>query len=99
MTGTFESVTFLPGYPRELTFVGDYAVIGVSKPRHEKTFIGLPLDEELSRRNATAQCGHFVVDLSGVNRPKALGFQTDEIRHNGWFTNQRLVQQWRGVDK
>ncbi|MBC8112970.1 MAG: TIGR03032 family protein, partial [Candidatus Saccharimonas sp.] len=105
-TGKFESVAFLPGYPRGLTFVGDYAVIGVSKPRHEKTFTGLPLDEELSRRNASAQCGLFVIDLRsgdtvhwlraegaiaelydvlvlpGVRRPKALGFQTDEIRHN-----------------
>jgi len=122
-TGQFESVAFLPGYPRGLTFVGDYAVIGVSKPRHEKTFTGLPLDEELARRNATAQCGLFVVDLRsgdtvhwlraegsiaelydvvvlpGVRRPKALGFQTDEIRHNVWFPNQGRVQQWRGMEK
>lgn len=122
-TGKFESVAFLPGYPRGLTFVGDYAVIGVSKPRHEKTFTGLPLDEELSRRNASAQCGLFVIDLRsgdtvhwlraegaiaelydvvvlpGVRRPKALGFQTEEIRHSVWFPNQGHVQQWRGVEK
>ncbi|MDB5336156.1 MAG: hypothetical protein JWN70_1775 [Planctomycetaceae bacterium] len=121
-SGKFQEVAFLPGYPRGLTFVGDYAVIGVSKPRHEKTFTGLPLDAELARRQASAQCGLFVVDLrsgdivhwlraegsiaelydvavlSGVRRPKALGFQTDEIRHNIWFPNQGRVQQWRGVE-
>ena len=120
-SGEFQSVAFLPGYPRGLTFVGDYAVIGVSKPRHERTFTGLPLDAELGRRQATAQCGLFVVDLRsgdivdwlraegsiaelydvavlpGVRRPRALGFQTDEIRHNVWFSHQGHVEQWRGM--
>ncbi|HEV8062516.1 MAG TPA: TIGR03032 family protein, partial [Gemmataceae bacterium] len=62
-TGKFESVTFCPGYLRGLAFVGNYAVVGLSQPRHEKTFSGLPLDEELSRRNADSRCGLQVIDL------------------------------------
>ena len=118
-TGKFVEVAFLPGYCRGLAFTGDYAVIGISKPRYE-TFNGLPLDAELARRKCVAECGLFVVDLRsgqvvhwlkaagsivelydvlvlpGVRRPKALGFQTDEIRHNVWFEQNGQVERWRG---
>lgn len=59
----FEPVAFCPGYARGLAFVGDYAVIGLSLSRNNKTFSGLPLDEALSRRKADARCGLLVVDL------------------------------------
>jgi uncharacterized protein (TIGR03032 family) len=59
----FEPVTFCPGYLRGLAFVGDYAVVGLSRPRHDKTFAGLALDEELARRGADARCGLQVIDL------------------------------------
>ncbi len=119
-TGRFEPVAFCPGYPRGLTFVGDYAVVGLSRPRHEKTFAGLPLDGELARRNATAQCGLYVIDLNSgdvrhwvcvegvveelydvvvlpdVRRPKALGFKTEEIRHNVWFESDGRTHKWLG---
>ena len=61
--GTFEPVTFCPGYLRGLAFVGKYAVVGLSRPRHDHTFSGLALDEELARRGATAWCGLQVIDL------------------------------------
>jgi uncharacterized protein (TIGR03032 family) len=61
--GRFEPLAFCPGYLRGLAFVGDYAVVGMSRPRHDKTFGGLALEEELSRRTADARCGLFVVDL------------------------------------
>ena len=35
--------------PRGLDFSGSYAVVGLSRPRHDKTFGGLALDEELDR--------------------------------------------------
>ena len=60
---TFTPLTFCPGYLRGLTFVGDYAVVGLSRPRHDKTFSGLPLDENLATRGAVAQCGLYVIDL------------------------------------
>ena len=68
----FEPVAFLPGYARGLAFSGDYAIVGVSRPRREPTFAGLPLEQELDRRNATAKCGVFVVRLS-----------TGDVEH--WF--------------
>lgn len=103
-TGRFEPLCFCPGYLRGLDFIGDFAVVGTSLPRDNKTFQGLPLDDALSARGADARCGLQVIDLrsgdsphwirlqgvveelydvcllSGCRRPKAIGFQSDEIR-------------------
>jgi uncharacterized protein (TIGR03032 family) len=62
-SGRFEEVCFCPGYARGLAFVGEFAVIGLSLPRHNRSFSGLPLDEELTRRGAAPRCGLLVVDL------------------------------------
>lgn len=62
-TGAFEPLTFCPGYLRGLTFVGDYAIVGLSQAREQATFGGLALDEELADRKATAVCGIQVIDL------------------------------------
>lgn len=62
-SGKFVRVCFCPGYLRGLTFVGDYAVIGSSLPRDNKTFQGLGLDDELKQRDASPRCDLFVVDL------------------------------------
>jgi uncharacterized protein (TIGR03032 family) len=61
--GRFQSIAFCPGFLRGLTFVGDYAVVTLSKPRHDKTFGGLALDEHLARHEAEPQCGLQVIDL------------------------------------
>jgi len=61
--GEFEPLAFCPGYLRGLAFAGDYAVVGLSRPRRDKTFGGLALQEELERRNADARCGLLVIDL------------------------------------
>lgn len=61
--GPFEPLAFCPGYLRGLAFSGDYAVVGLSRPRHDKTFGGLALEEELARRGAEARCGLHVIDL------------------------------------
>ena len=45
--GRFEPLAFCPGYLRGLAFSGDFAVMGLSRPRHDKTFGGLALDDEL----------------------------------------------------
>lgn len=103
-SGRFVPLAFCPGYLRGLAFVGDFAVVGLSQPRHDRTFSGLALDEELSARGAEARCGLLVIDLAtgdvahwlrvqgvvrelydvavltGVSRPMALGFKTDEIQ-------------------
>ncbi|MCA9013681.1 MAG: TIGR03032 family protein [Planctomycetaceae bacterium] len=102
--GRFESVAFCPGYMRGLSFCGDFAIIGLSKQRENRTFSGLELDSNLERARADARCGLYVIDLrtgdavhwvriegvvtelydvialSGVRKPQALGFKSDEIR-------------------
>jgi uncharacterized protein (TIGR03032 family) len=62
--GPFEPLTFCPGFLRGLTFVGDYAVVGLSRPRHGKTFAGLLLEEELAKRGQEARSGLLVIDLT-----------------------------------
>jgi uncharacterized protein (TIGR03032 family) len=61
-SGRFEPLAFCPGYLRGLTFIGDYAIVTLSKPRHI-TFQGLELDERLRKRGAEPQCGLHVIDL------------------------------------
>lgn len=61
--GTFEPVAFCPGYLRGLAFYGDFAVVGLSKPRHNQSFTGLSLEERLAEKNTVARCGLLVIDL------------------------------------
>jgi uncharacterized protein (TIGR03032 family) len=61
--GQFEPLALCPGYLRGLAFVGDFAVMGMSRPRHDKTFGGLALDENLAAKGAEARCGLQVMDL------------------------------------
>ena len=103
--------------------MGKYAVIGLSEPRHEQTFSGLQLDNELAKRGAEARCGLIVVDLDtgdavhwlrlagavqelydvttlpDVQRPKALGFQTDEIQHTVTAQVGDRTRIWAGLPK
>lgn len=62
-TGKFEPLAFCPGYLRGMAFHGDYAIVGLSKPRENRTFTGLELDQNLARANAEARCGLHVIDL------------------------------------
>ena len=61
--GKFEKVTFCPGYARGLAFHGDYAIIGLSMPRGNRTFTGLRLELELTSKRAEPRCGLLIVDL------------------------------------
>jgi len=61
--GRFEPVCFCPGYLRGLSFHGAYALVGLSKPRHNKTFAGLALDGRLQGRDVEPRCGVQVIDL------------------------------------
>ncbi|MBD2410464.1 TIGR03032 family protein [Nostoc calcicola FACHB-389] len=61
--GVFEPVAFCPGYLRGCAFYGDFAVVGISQPRHNKTFSGLLLDEKLQQKNVEPRCGLLVIDL------------------------------------
>jgi uncharacterized protein (TIGR03032 family) len=61
--GSFEPVAFCPGYLRGLAFCGDFAIVGLSKPRDNKTFNGLALNERLQSKDAQPRCGLMVIDL------------------------------------
>lgn len=57
--GNCEVVCTLPGYARGLCFVGQYAIIGLSKVRSSHLFEGLPVGERFNE----LVCGVAVVDL------------------------------------
>jgi len=59
----FEPVAFGPGFLRGLCFVGDYAVVGSSKPRRGDIYSGLALDDALEAHGMEPHLGFFVIDL------------------------------------
>jgi uncharacterized protein (TIGR03032 family) len=77
-SGKFEPIAFLPGYARGLTFFGDYAVIGLSAPRSNRTFEGLPLQDRLDVQAMKPRCGLQVVNL-----------RTGDVAH--WMTIDGIV--------
>ncbi|MEO1053472.1 MAG: TIGR03032 family protein [Bacteroidota bacterium] len=62
-TGKFERITFCPGFLRGLDFVGNYAIVGMSGLRKNKTFSGLQLDANLQEVNAQPRCGIQIINL------------------------------------
>jgi uncharacterized protein (TIGR03032 family) len=65
--GVFEAIAFCPGYLRGLAFYQDWAVVGLSKPRSDRAFSGLLLDERLADREAEGRCGLAIVNLNTGN--------------------------------
>ncbi|MFN4017000.1 MAG: TIGR03032 family protein [Reyranella sp.] len=61
-TGRFDPLAFCPGYLRGLDFVGPYALVGLSEPRENRTFAGLPLQDRLAEAKVGPRCGVFVID-------------------------------------
>lgn len=61
--GRFEPVCFCPGYLRGLDFSGNFAIVGLSRPRHNKTFSGLALDAALGEKRVEPRSGIYVIDL------------------------------------
>jgi uncharacterized protein (TIGR03032 family) len=61
--GRFEPRVFCPGFLRGLSFHGDFAFVGLSKPRY-KRFEGLALDDRLRAADSEAWCGVQIIDLS-----------------------------------
>jgi len=62
-TGRFEPVAFCPGYLRGLSFHGNFAVVGLSRPRSNQSFEGLALQQKLDSKNAEGRCALQVIDL------------------------------------
>ena len=59
---SFAPVAFCPGFVRGLSFHGRYAVVGLSRPRHDR-FEGLALDRRLADADSTPWTGIQVIDL------------------------------------
>lgn len=75
-TGRFVPVAFCPGFTRGLSLHGDFALVGLSKPREDHTFTGLPLDAALKGREAEARCGVHVIDLRSGDTVHWLRFES-----------------------
>ena len=80
-TGSFEPVAFCPGFLRGLAFVGDHAVVGISKLRENKTFNDLPIGERLKKEGVKDQCGLKVVNLKtgDVSHSFSIGGVIEEL--------------------
>lgn len=61
--GRITPVAFCPGYLRGLAMVGDHAIVGLSKARHNRTFSDLPLGQTLARRGEEDRCGLMVINV------------------------------------
>lgn len=72
--GQFQAIAFCPGFVRGLAFHNNYAIVGLSKPRHEN-FQGLKLSDRLSAQQQQPQCGLMVVDLNTGNIVHSLIFE------------------------
>ncbi|MCP4996382.1 MAG: TIGR03032 family protein [Gammaproteobacteria bacterium] len=64
--GEFEPRVFCPGFLRGLTFHGNFAFVGLSKPRY-KRFEGLELDQRLKDADSEPWCGIQIIDLTSGN--------------------------------
>jgi len=73
--GSFQSRAFCPGFLRGLAFHGEFAFVGLSKPRY-KRFEGLALDQLLKDADSEPWCGIQVIDLN-------LGTCVDWLRIDG----------------
>lgn len=61
-TGRFRPVAFCPGFLRGLAFCGNYAAVGLSKPRY-KRFEGMPLEQRLKDADSSPWCGVQIINL------------------------------------
>ncbi|MDG3442898.1 TIGR03032 family protein [Nitrospirillum amazonense] len=61
--GGFVAVAECPGFARGLSFVGDYAIVGLSQLRTNSFASGIALNAKLQAGNIQQRCGLQIVDL------------------------------------
>ncbi|WP_196260816.1 TIGR03032 family protein [Pelagibacterium limicola] len=59
----FRPLAFCPGFVRGLAVHGDYAIVGLSRPRYER-FEGLALDQRLADADSEPWCGWQIINLT-----------------------------------
>lgn len=74
-TGKYDCIAFVGGYGRGLSFIGDYAVFGISKPRHDGYIPDFPLHDRLKALNTTDKCQLIAVNLKTGNVIQAVTFE------------------------
>jgi len=62
-TGAFTDVAFCPGFTRGMAFVGEWAIVGLSAARENRTFQNLPLHDNLASRDAEPRCAMHAINL------------------------------------
>lgn len=62
--GRFVAVAFCPGFLRGAAFIGNYAVVGLSRARQGGSFSGLPVEAMLCARGVSDRCAIQVIDLT-----------------------------------
>lgn len=62
-TQKFERLVFCPGFLRGLDFIGNYAIVGTSGLRQNKTFSGLELEQNLEKAGAEARAAVHIINL------------------------------------
>jgi uncharacterized protein (TIGR03032 family) len=62
-SGKFEPVCFCPGYLRGMDFHGDFVAVGLSKPRKNREFNGLQLQDTLEAKKGVPRCAIYIIDL------------------------------------
>lgn len=60
--GVFRPIAFCPGFLRGLALAGEYAFVGLSRPRYQR-FEGLDLDRRLAEADSEAWCGIQVINI------------------------------------
>lgn len=68
----FESVEFMPGFLRGMSFSGRYAFVGLSKARETNVFGGLPI----LKRAPDVKCGVGIMDLQSGKTVAVLKFES-----------------------
>ena len=78
----FEPVCFCPGYLRGLSFIGKYAVVGLSRLREasrERSLQDLELETKLRNQKMEARCGIYVIDITTGNIEHALNLEGEVL--------------------
>jgi uncharacterized protein (TIGR03032 family) len=68
-TGRFQPIAFCPGYLRGCAMHGDFAIVGLSLPRHNQTFQGLALDDRLEHRYRSE--AHGIQEIKGSSKQES----------------------------
>jgi len=79
-SGKFEPMCFLRGFARGVSFIGNHAIIGVSRPRRESTFDGLAIDQRLEAEKLEAKTQIAVVNLETGDIEHTLDIEGNAVR-------------------